>query len=686
MREEISDFREAIQKANKIEVSCLKNKGFDNFISLVLCLVVMYILAVITLFFNIAWGITQLLCAIILTMLCIMIVRQNHGHFKSYIENITFHADTATRESMIYAPMPVAIVKKDGRILWYNEKFDNVFDDKELFDTHVDELFEKENITAYFEGESFGFDAAVSGKTFYVTGNGIRAEKKDTESAFVVMYMFDVTDKAQLLEKYNNEHCVVAVACIDNYDDVLMNIPDTYRSLLLSEIDKKIYGWFGGNYNAMIKKYERDKYLIIFRNEFLSCMKDEKFAVIDEVKEIKCGNKFAPTLSVGIGVDYNSLQTADDYANSALTLALGRGGDQVIIKDCDNIAYYGGKNREHEKTTKVKARVTALALKELLGEAENVVVMGHQYPDMDSIGAAVGICAFARSLGVKTNLIYDNSSPSINMVMDRIKNDSEYNGVIVSSQEAKELVTSGTLIVVVDTHRPVYTDCPELLEGGNDVVLIDHHRRGAEFISNTCLVYHEPYASSTCELVTELLQYVGGTFKLSSHEAEALFAGIMLDTKDFAMKTGVRTFEAAAYLKRCGVDIETIRKFFRNDFENFVKIAKVVAGAEVVKGNIAIAECIKSDTADYRAIVPQAADRLLSINGIEASFVIMELAEETIVSGRSTGDINVQLILEKIGGGGHLTMAGAQLEPCSYTEAKVMLMSVIEEYLAEQKK
>ncbi|MBQ2897785.1 MAG: DHH family phosphoesterase [Clostridia bacterium] len=662
----------------------MKNKSSNNFISLVLCLTVMYILAFITLFFNVVWGITQILCAGILTLLCIAIVKQNHGHFKSYIDNITFHADTATRESMIYAPMPVAIIKKDGRILWYNEKFDAVFDDKELFDAHVDDVFEKGNITSYFEGDAFGFDVQVCDKYFYVTGNGIRAEKKDAENSFVVMYMFDITDKKEIAQEYENQHSVVAIACVDNYDDILMSTPDTYRSLLLAELDKKIFSWFA-SYGAMVKKYERDKYLIIFRNEFFAEIKQQKFSVIDEVKEIKCGNKFAPTLSIGIGVDFNSLQTADDYANSALTLALGRGGDQVIIKDSDNVSYYGGKTREHEKTTKVKARVTALALKELLSEAKNVVVMGHEYPDMDSIGASVGICAFARSLDVKANFIYDYSSQPINMMLERIKTSAEFEEIVVSEAEARELITPETLIVVVDTHRPVYTDYPEILESENNVVLIDHHRRGAEFISNTCLVYHEPYASSTCELVTELLQYAGSELKLSSQEAEALFAGIMLDTKDFAMKTGVRTFEAAAFLKRCGVDIETIRKFFRNDFENFVKIAKVVAGAEVVGGNIAIAECKKSETTDSRAIVPQAADRLLSISGIEASFVIMELEDETIISGRSTGEINVQLILEKIGGGGHLTMAGAQLEPCSFNEAKIKLMSVIELYLAEQK-
>ena len=645
----------------------------------------MYILAVITLLFNIPWGITQLLCAVILTVLCIMIVRQNHGYFKNYINNITFHADTATRESMIYAPMPVAVVKKDGRVLWYNEKFDKAFGDKDLFDVHIDQMFGKKDITKCFESETFGFEASVGEKTYYVTGNGIRIEKKDTENSFVVLYMFDTTDKSQLFEKYNNEHAVVAVVCVDNYEDVLMSTPDTYRSLLLAEIDKKVYNWFG-EFGAMIKKYERDKYLVIFRNEFLHQMKEKKFEVIDDVKEIRCGNKFAPTLSIGIGVDFTSLTTADDYANSALTLSLGRGGDQVIVKDSDNLLYYGGKTREHEKTTKVKARVTALALRELFTKVNNIIVMGHQFPDMDSIGAGIGVCAFVRSLGIKANIIYDYSSPSINQMLERIKKSQEYEDVIVSKAEAKELVTDKTLVVVVDTHRPVYTDCPELLDGKHEVVLIDHHRRGAEFLSNVNLVYHEPYASSTCELVTEILQYAGGSFKLSPQEAEALFAGIMLDTKDFAMKTGVRTFEAAAYLKRCGVDIETIRKFFRNDFDNFVQISKVVSGAEVVKGNIAIAECKKSDTADYRAIVPQAADKLLSISGIDASFVIMELPEETIISGRSTGEINVQLILEKIGGGGHLTMAGAQLEPCTFNEAKVKLMSVIEEYIADQQK
>ena len=660
----------------------MKNKSGENFISLIICLVVMLIFSIVTISFNIILGIVQLICVFLLSLLSILVVKKNHEHFSDYIENLTFHVDNATKESLIYAPMPVIIFKNDGKALWYNSAFYELYGEKEFFDANISEVFQGITKDIIFKQKKTQFQCTIDDRKFLALTSTIRFDKKDETTTLSVVYLFDNTE-GHTYKKLNEENRpVFATVSIDNYDDVLINTPETHRSLFVAEIENRIYNWFEFT-NAIIKKIERDKYLIIFKNKYLNEMISRKFSILD-VKEVKCGNKFSATLSIGIGVADNKYHLADEYSNSAMTLALGRGGDQVVIKNQENVSYYGGKTREHEKTTKVKARVTALALKELMSHASNVLVMGHKYPDMDSIGAAIGICAFAKSINVPVNLIYDYTSSSVNQILERVVESCDYEGVVISNQVCHDFIRNDTLIVVVDTHRPAYTENPGILTNTNNIVIIDHHRRGAEFIENTRLVYHEPYASSTCEMVAELLQYVGDELKFTAHEAEAVYAGIMTDTKDFAMKTGVRTFEAAAFLKRYGVDIGAIRRFFRNDFNSFVKVAKVVAGAEVVCDNIAISECKKIEGIDIRPIVPQAADKLLSISGIEASFVILPLEDETIISGRSTGNINVQLILEKLGGGGHQTMSGVQLSPCTYEDAKNMLLKAIKEYMEEQ--
>lgn len=659
------------------------NKKADNFFSLIVCIGVMALFGITTMFFNLIWGVTELICTILLAVLCFEIVEKNHGHFSSYIETITFHVDNATKECLMYAPMPVIIFKKDGSILWCNDEFSQAYSEQELFGISVDTLFEQPVLRKLFENKQIVFSTQINGKHYNVLGNIVKMEKKDVDSSFGVLYLFDDTETFEYVEKYNNELPVIAEITVDNYDDVLRNTPESYRSLLLAEIDNKIYNWLD-NDDCIVKKVERDRYFVIFMKKDLDKMIEEKFSVLESVKEVKCGNKFSATLSIGIGVNGESLKRKEEFANSAVTLALGRGGDQAIIKDNDNLAYYGGKTREHEKTTKVKARVTTLALKELFMHASNILIMGHRHADTDSFGAAVGIKAIASSMGKDANIIYDNSSIQINQLIKRLEEHLNYKDVVVSREQATELVNDSTVIVVVDTHRPLYTQMPELLNNdGNDIILIDHHRRGEDFIDNASLVYHEPYASSTSEMVAELLQYAGSELKLSQYEAEALYAGIMLDTKDFAMKTGVRTFEAAAFLKRCGVNIDEVRRFFKNDFESYVKIAKIISEAEIIDESIAISCCDEKEPSEIRAIVPQAADRLLSASEVEASFVIMQIDEETIISGRSSGNMNVQLILEKMGGGGHQTMAGAQLKDFTPSDAKEWLIKVIKEYLVE---
>ncbi len=659
----------------------MKNESKDHFIALLFCIAVLGILGMVMCFFNLILGSVQIIIAIILAFLNVLVIRKKHGNLSDFIDNITFHADNAAKDSLINAPMPVIIFKFSGKSLWANEKFDALFDGVSLFDKPFETIFPGINRNVLLSDPS-AFSCYIGNSHYAVYGNYVYGEKKDTTPSFIVFYLFEDTETYEQSIKYQEEKPVIGFINIDNYDDVLMNTPDAYRSLLLAEIDNKIASWFSFT-NGVLKKVEKDRYLLFFSHNCLQKMMEDKFSVLDSVREIHCGNKFSATLSIGIGVGDKDYKVLDDEASSAITLSLGRGGDQAIVKENNELKFFGGKNREHEKTTKVKARVTANALKDLFSNASNVIIMGHKMPDMDAIGAAIGLCAFARFYDKDVYILYENTVPAVNGIINRIKENLDYDHVFISPETAAEHVHDNSLLVVVDTHKPDYTYCPSLINQIKNIVLIDHHRRGEDFIEHAKLVYHEPYASSTCEMVAEILQYAGGDFRLASQEAEALYAGIMLDTKDFAMKTGVRTFEAAAFLKRCGVDIQEIRKYFRNDFNSYVHIAQIVSSAITVNGNIAVSGCEHTSGTDIYSIAPQAADRLLSISGIEASFVIMEKPEEISISGRSTGNINVQRIMEKLGGGGHLTMAGAQLKNCTYAEAKERLIHAINEYLEE---
>ena len=651
----------------------MKNRGAENLISFLLCFVVMFIFALITLFLNVQLAVAQFACLVLLVIICLITIRKNYGKISGYIEDITFHVDNATKDSLIYAPMPVVIFKRDGSILWYNKRFEEAVSGIEAFGMSVEEVFQTSVTKNVFESEDVHFTCFLNENHYTVYGNSVKTDKKENETALGILYLFDDTENYKYKKRYKNERVVVTILNLDNYDDVLNNTPNAYRSLLLAEIENRIYTWFSFA-ECIIRKVERDRYLIIFRHKYLEEMINKKFSVLDDVREIKCGNKFSATLSMGIGFDEQMLSNCYEYASSSLNLALGRGGDQVVIKDSENVFYYGGKSREHEKTTKVKARTTMLALKELVEHSGDVIIIGHQFPDIDAIGAAVGVNVFARSFGKDAYIVYDTPSTSVTQMITSANEEIDYGRTIITAQQARELVKPDSLIVVVDTHRPAYTECPELLGENRTVALIDHHRRGAEFIDNAKLVYHEPYASSTCEMVTELLQYVGDKLDINAREADMLYAGIMLDTKDFSMKTGVRTFEAAAFLKRCGVDITSVKRFFKNDFNSFVTISKVVSEAEVIRDCVAISVCMYDGRKELRNIVPQAADRLLSISGVEASFVIMQMEEETIISGRSTGNINVQVIMEKMGGGGHK----------DYKEVKEILIEEINKFIDDQ--
>ena len=656
-------------------------KKGDNFFSLIICILVMLVFGFVTLLFNVVWGVTQIVCTFLLAVLCFEIVQKHHGNFANYLEQITFHVDNATKECLMYAPMPVVLFKKDGSVLWCNDEFFATYEEQELFGTSVDTLFEQPVLRKLFEEEKIVFNTSINDRHYTVFGNVVKMDKKDNELKFGVLYLFDDTETFEYVGKYKSEAPVVAEIIVDNYDDALRNTPENYHSMFAAEIDNKIYSWFS-DCECIVKKVEKDKYFVIFMKKDLDEMVENKFSILEDVKEIKCGNKYSATLSIGVGYGGQSLKEKAEFARAAVTLALGRGGDQSITKEYDNTNYFGGKSREHEKTTRVKARVTAQALRDLFMHASNIIIMGHKHIDADSFGAAVGIRAIANSMDKEAYILCDTNAPQINQLVKRISQNIPYEEAFIKREEVAEKADSSTVVVVVDTHRPAYTEMPELLEQ-KTVILIDHHRRSAEFIEDTTLSYHEPYASSTCELVAELLQYAGGNLKISQYEAEAIYAGIMLDTKDFATRTGVRTFEAAAYLKRCGIDIEQVRKFFKNDFESYIKIAKIISDAEIINSKIAISTSDEVQSSDMRIIAAQAADKLLSVNEIEASFVIMQLENEVTLSARSIGNVNVQVIMEKLGGGGHQTMAGAQFKDESLEEVREKLLTVIDEHFEE---
>ncbi len=659
----------------------MKNRSADNFIVLVVSLAVMLAFSVITIYYNVYLAIIELVFVCLFTAVLLYTINKKHGNISSYLEDITFHVDNATKESLVYAPMPVIIIKNTGKILWYNGEFDKLLGDEDCFDQNIGDVIKELDVDKLFESSTLNFETKIFEKQYKIMGNTLKVLKKDTDTTLAVLYMFDIDYYYGYKVRYEEDMPVTAVLCIDNYDDVLNNTPETFRSLIIAEIENKIYTW-SAFMECIIKKIERDKYMLIFEKKHLPKLIEDKFSILDMVKEIKCGNKFSATLSIGIGVKEGSYHSIDDYANSAVTLALGRGGDQVVVKSFDNVAYYGGKSREHEKTTKVKARVTTSAIKELFEHASNVMVVGHKFPDIDCIGAAIGVCALAKSSGKKANFVYDNTSQQINQILNNIKNDIDYENVAVTKQEAYNLIKPDTLVIVVDTHRPSYVDMPELVTDKHNIVLIDHHRRSADFIDNAGLVYHEPYASSTCEMIAELLQYVGDDLKLSSSEAEAIYAGMVLDTKQFSQKAGIRTFEAAAFLKRFGVDVNKVKSYFKNGFDNFVKIAQIVSSAEIYKDTIAISISPDEIITD-RTIAPQAADELLNVSEIEASFVLSNIDDEISVSGRSNGNINVQVIMEKLGGGGHINNAGVQIADSTYEDVLNSLKLAIDEYLNE---
>lgn len=598
-----------------------------------------------------------------------------------YIENLTLNIDTATKDTLLNFPMPLVVLELDGTIIWYNSSFRKMFDGEDLLErtisTFVDGIHPGDLVN---EKMNISKQVAINNRYYRVLGNFVEIEEKsDTDSFILLLYFIDNTEQVEIKKRYNDEKTSIGIIVIDNYEDLMQSMDDANRPQMLAEIERKITQWLSFT-GGVIKKFERDRYLFVFEYQYLKEMEEKKFEILDTVKEISLGNKIPVTLSIGFGVNGDSLIDNFSYAAASIDIALGRGGDQVVVKDGDSFSFYGGRSRELEKRTRVKARVIAYALRELIDQSPNVLIMGHENPDIDSLGAAMGIYRIVRSRGRDANIVLKHSNTTIDNLVEKIEKENEYEGLFVGRLEALDRVTRKTLLIVVDTHRPNFTEVPELLERTDQVVVIDHHRKGADFIQDAVLTYQEPYASSTCELVTEILQYVDDKLKLNPIEAEALYAGIVVDTKNFTFKTGVRTFEAASFLRRKGVDTLSVKQLFQNDLFTYTNVSAVVRSAEMVNENIAISVC-PPNIKNAQLIAAKAADELLNLSGIAAAFVLCYVNNEIFISGRSLGEINVQVILEKLGGGGHMTVAGAQLKEISLEEAKEKLKYAIIEYM-----
>lgn len=590
--------------------------------------------------------------------------------------------------------IPYALLDYNGKVLWVNEKFTEITGKSKHYHKSITTIFPGitkqliqqddfvENVNMVWEEHNFRVEMS---KIYFeeMTENSGIVSMDETEQYLTALYLFDETELNNYIRENEEQKLVAALVYIDNYEEALDSIEDVKRSLLVALVDRKVNKYFT-EMDALVRKIEKDKYFVVFQNKYLAQLQEDKFSLLEDVKTVKVGNEMAVTLSIGVGVTGATYNQNYEYSRMAIDLALGRGGDQVVIKEGENVLYYGGNSKQVEKNTRVKARVKAHALREIIESRDHVMVMGHNISDVDSFGAAIGIYCAARVLGKRAQIIINEVTSSLRPLKECFTEENGYpNDLFLSSERALELTDDNTLVMVVDTNRPSYTECPELLKRTGSIVVFDHHRQGSEVIQNPVLSYIEPYASSTCEMVAEVLQYFTENIKLGAAEADCIYAGILIDTSNFMTKTGVRTFEAAAYLRRCGAEVTRVRKMLRNDMSDYKARAEVVRHAQVYRGAFAISICPADNIESPTVVGAQAANELLNIVGIKASFVLTEYHERIYVSSRSIDEINVQKIMERLGGGGHLNVAGCQLKDCTVTQAKQIIEDTLDEMLEE---
>ena len=598
-----------------------------------------------------------------------------------YIDSVTGSVDTASKSTLINSPLPTLVFRPDtGEIIWSNESFLQLAGVREhLFEMRLSEAVPDFQVQWLLSGKQESPERVeLNNHRFRVYGSLVRSRNRTgVQSLVATTYWVETTEADHLREVYEASRPVAAILMLDNYEDLMKACEDTQRSAVLAQIDEKLQTWANAGQGILLKT-DRNHYLFLFEEQYFQHFVDEKFSILDTVRAIRVAENIHPTLSIGIGKDSPSIPELYKNAKLSLEMALSRGGDQAVVRNQVDFAFYGGRTKATEKRTKVKSRVMANAFRELIADAGEVYIMGHSFADMDAVGAAAGICCAARKRGKQARIVIDREHTAAETLIARLDALPEYSGVFLTPAEAFLQMRADTLLVVVDTNRPDMVENPQLLESCNRVAVIDHHRRGSSYIEKMALNYHEPYASSASELVTELLQYLVEPTDLLREEAGALLAGIVLDTKHFTQRTGGRTFEAAAFLRRSGADTAEVQRLFQGDLKDMVTKYDIIRRAEMYRSNIAVS--VVEEPGVDRVAAAQAADDLLTLKGVQASFVIYAAEGAVLMSARSLGEINVQVILEALGGGGNSTTAGARIEDTDPESVRQQLIGVLDAY------
>jgi c-di-AMP phosphodiesterase-like protein len=596
--------------------------------------------------------------------------------WKKLIEDFSLKLDGATRNTLANLPFPLAMVDFSGSIIWYNRNLSDILDEKDILGTNINTISKSIILKHAISGKKSVFrDVVINARFYDVYISVVDDQDPDHDGEkIILLYFYDTTTSHQILQDAEHDRYSIMLMEIDNYDDVMKATEEEQKPHFIAEMERTVNS-YGQMLNAMLKKYSSSKYVLCVQNKYIENEIEKKFEILDSVREINMGNKLAVTVSIGIGQGGETPLENEKFALSAKELALGRGGDQVVIKNGENLQFFGGRTKEVEKRTRVRARVIAHALMDLIKDCSKVFIMGHVNADIDCLGAGVGLFSITHHMGKECYIIQDSINASIEPMVEKLTNDPKYEDVFVDINRAFELLDENSLLILVDAHNKGYVQNMRIVDLAKRVVIVDHHRKSKDFIAKAVLSYIEPYASSTSELVTEMLQYMVEKPPLTKVEAEALLAGIFVDTKGFYFKTGVRTFEAASFLRKFGADTLDVKRLFSDDFSTYLKRAEIIKAA-VVENGVAISVC--PPESEDPVIAAQAADELLNITGIRASFVLVQMGEEILLSARSLGDINVQLIAESLGGGGHMTMAGVAFTGVTMEEALDKLKNAIE--------
>lgn len=632
--------------------------------------------------YNLRWVIPSIVIFLLTIMYTLWISGKKRVEIENHIQDLTSDISSASKGNLINTPIPLILMETGGNIVWRSKSFVKEFQNIDIatylnpivkeIKLDIEKNDEKIEITKQFN---------IDKKVYKILGSIVKAKKRKQKEYMLSLYFIDETKYNELFDNYNNSKTCIGIAMIDNYEDIMQIVLPERKIELLAKIEKEIISWVTKT-GGLIIKTERDAFIYVFEQKYLSEFEKEKFNILDVVKNIDIDIRVPITLSIAISNDGESNYEKYKSALAAMEIVLGRGGDQAVVRKNGKYKFFGGKTLEVEKRAKVKARTVAQSISNAIEDSDNVIIVGHKNIDIDAIGSALGLYRLSKTLNKDCYIVSEPTGKSLGKFLEILKNDEEYKNIILTENEGMQIITDNTLLIVVDTHKTSYVEFPELLDKIESKIIIDHHRKAPDCIEDVKISFHEVYASSTAELVTEIIQYAKEDIKLTLLEAESLYGGIMVDTKNFTFKTGVRTFEAAAYLRKYGVDIIRVKKWFQADLESYNTITNIVRNAEVYKNTIAIA-VYEEENEDANLICAKTADELLTISDITASFVMANMGEKVCISGRSIGDINVQIILEKLGGGGHITLAGAQLEGVTLEEAKEELITRINEYFAE---